>query len=159
MRTVVAIVAAALLLPASAWAQNVQAAKDSNTIQDCVKSRGANDNRWETCIGLVANPCLASDKAVSTADQVACIARERTVWDDILNETFRRLRDKLDGDQQAKLRDMQRAWIASRDRTCGFYRDYFQGTIASTMGADCVNKQTARQALFLLGFLLDAEAK
>ena len=37
--------------------------------------------------------------------------RELAVWDDILNETFRRLRDKLDAEQKTKLRDMQRAWI------------------------------------------------
>ena len=61
---------------------------------------------------------------------VECAARESAVWDDILNETFRRLRDKLDEKQKAKLRDMQRAWINSRDRTCGFYADYHQGTIA-----------------------------
>ena len=159
MRAAVAIVAAALLNAAPALAQNVQGANDSQAIQDCIKTRGANDNKWDSCIGLVANPCLASDKAISTADQVACIARERTVWDDILNETFRRLRDKLDSKQQAKLRDMQRAWIASRDRNCGFYWEYFRGTIASTMGADCMNRETGRQTLFLLGFLLDADAK
>lgn len=89
----------------------------------------------------------------------ACVAREQAVWDDILKETYRRLREKLDAQQQEKLRDMQRAWIASRDKTCTFYWDYFQGTMASPMSASCVNKETARRALFLLGFLNDAEGK
>ena len=95
----------------------------------------------------------------STAEMNACIERERAVWDDILNETFRRLRAKLDEDQQGKLRDMQRAWIASRDKTCDFYWDYFQGTMASPMSAKCVNRETGRRALFLLVFLNDAEGK
>jgi uncharacterized protein YecT (DUF1311 family) len=54
---------------------------------------------------------------------------------------------------------MQRAWIESRDRTCAFYWDYFQGTMASPMTAFCSNRETARRALFLLGFLADAEGR
>ena len=74
----------------------------------------------------------------------ACIDRELAVWDNILNESYRRLRAKLDADQQGKLRDMQRAWIASRDATCHFYWDYYQGTMASPMSTSCVNRETAR---------------
>jgi uncharacterized protein YecT (DUF1311 family) len=59
--------------------------------------------------------------------------------------------------QAAKLRDMQRAWIASKEKTCAFYWDYYHGTMASPMAASCVNRETARRALFLLGFMLDAE--
>ena len=66
---------------------------------------------------------------------------------------------KLDDKQQIKLRDMQRAWIASRDKTCAFYWDYFQGSMANPMLAECVSRQTARGALFLLGFLNEAEGK
>jgi uncharacterized protein YecT (DUF1311 family) len=90
---------------------------------------------------------------------VTCIAREQAVWDDILNETFRRLRAKLDATQQTKLREMQRAWITSRDKTCAFYWDFFQGTMATPMSAECVNRETGRRALFLLGFLNDLDNK
>ena len=51
------------------------------------------------------------EAARSTADQNACADRELRVWDDILNETYRRLGQHLDDDQKAKARDMQRAWI------------------------------------------------
>ena len=107
----------------------------------------------------MAGPCLDDDKTKSTADMNACNERERAVWDDILNESYRRLRAKLDTDQQGKLRNMQRAWIASRDATCHFYWDYYQGTMASPMAAYCVNRETARRALFLLDFALEAENK
>jgi uncharacterized protein YecT (DUF1311 family) len=133
-------------------------ARASATIQGCIKSAG-DWRKAARCIGNVSDPCLNSDKARSTADMVACIAREEAVWDDILNETYRRLREKLDATQQGKLRDMQRAWIASREKTCAFYWDFFQGTMASPMSASCVNEETARRALFLLGFLEDTEAK
>jgi uncharacterized protein YecT (DUF1311 family) len=133
-------------------------AADSAKVQSCVKSAAETRDR-ERCIGVVADPCAERDDAQSTADQVACAARELAVWDDILNETYRRLRDKLDTKQKAKLRDMQRAWVQSRTRTCDFYWDFFQGTMASPMSAFCENRETARRALLLLGFLDNAEGR
>jgi len=130
-------------------------AKLSAQIQDCIKTRTGGN--WESCVGIASGPCL--EKNSSTADLVGCSAREQAVWDDILNETFRRLRAKLDNDQQGKLRDMQRAWITSRDKTCAFYWDFFQGTMASPMSAECMNRETGRRALFLLGFLNDLPDK
>jgi uncharacterized protein YecT (DUF1311 family) len=131
----------------------------SRKIQDCIKTaenaKGAAADP-ERCIGIVSGPCLEDDKTKSTADMNDCIDREHAVWDDMLNESFRRLREKLDEGQRVKLRDMQRAWLASRDKTCGFYWDFYQGTMASPMAAECVNRETARRALFLLGFV-DAE--
>jgi uncharacterized protein YecT (DUF1311 family) len=135
------------------------AARDSAKIQDCIKSATGGPLEEERCIGIVADACVERNNAMSTADLVACAASEHAVWDDILNETFRRLRDKLDAKQKTKLRDMQRAWVESRDRTCDFYWDYHQGTIAAPMGGLCQNRETARRALFLLGFLNDAEGR
>jgi uncharacterized protein YecT (DUF1311 family) len=134
-----------------------QAGRDSKAIQSCVKSVQGAAIKAERCIGMIADPCLKRPGALSTAGMVACAGREAAVWDDILNETFRRLGDKLDAEQKIKLRDMQRAWIDSRDRTCAFYDDYHQGTIARPMSALCINRETARRALFLLDFLNDAE--
>jgi uncharacterized protein YecT (DUF1311 family) len=159
-KAVLVAVAAMLLTVASGGAEPAKPdARDSSAVQSCIKSVGANLLRAERCIGMVADPCLKRPAAQSTAGQVACADRELVVWDDILNETYRRLRDKLDDEQKAKAREMQRAWIDSRDRTCGFYWDYFQGTMASPMGALCRNRETAPRALFLLGFLNDAEGR
>jgi uncharacterized protein YecT (DUF1311 family) len=152
-----------LMTAAAASAQSKhQAADDSETIQDCIKTAAPAGKPMadaERCVGTLADPCLDEDKTKSTADKNACIGRERAVWDDILNESYRRLRAKLDTGQQGKLRDMQRAWIASRDATCNFYWDYYQGTMASPMASYCVNRETARRALFLLDFVLDGENK
>jgi uncharacterized protein YecT (DUF1311 family) len=149
------VVSGAGFVPAAAQAPTASA-RDFALIQSCLKSK---PQAQFNCIGIVADPCLEGDGVQSTVDQNACIDRELAVWDDILNETFRRLRDKLDEAQKVKLRDMQRAWIASKEKTCAFYWDYFQGTMASPMAASCVNKETARRALFLLGFLLDTEGR
>ena len=150
---------ALLAAPAVAQDDDKPDAKAAAAIHRCIKSHGARHANWEKCIGIVAEPCLKHEAAGSTADNMACIAREQKVWNVILNETYRGLRGKLDEQQQVKLRDMQRAWIASRDKTCAFYWDYFQGTMASPMSASCENRETGRRALFLLGFLNDAEGK
>jgi uncharacterized protein YecT (DUF1311 family) len=55
----------------------------------------------------------------------------------------------LDDEQAAKLRAMQRAWIAYRDTTCGFYWEKIQGSLAIPMEAECIAHETARRALFL----------
>jgi uncharacterized protein YecT (DUF1311 family) len=66
----------------------------------------------------------------------------------------------LEPDQQAKLREMQRSWIVTRDLTCAFWYDYFQGTMANPMIAYCNNRETARRAIFLRVFAADiAERK
>jgi len=152
------LVVLAALAASPALAKDKPDARAAAAIQDCVKSKSA-IGMGETCIGIVSGPCLDKAADPSTAGMVACVARERAVWDDILNETYNRLRAKLDDKQQQKLRDMQRAWIAARDATCGFYWDFYQGTMASPMSAGCVNKETAERALFLLGFLNEAEGK
>jgi len=152
------LVVLAALAVSPALARDKPDASASAAIQDCVKSKSAT-GMGETCIGIVSGPCLDKAADPSTAGMVACVARERAVWDDILNETYNRLRAKLDDKQQQKLRDMQRAWIAARDATCAFYWDFYQGTMASPMSAGCVNKETAERALFLLGFLNEAEGK
>lgn len=149
----------ALLLAATATRAEKLSARDSAAVQSCIKSAGDDRQKLERCIGVVADPCADEPDAQSTADQVACAARERAVWDDILNETFRRLRDKLDAKQKIKLRHMQRAWIEARNRTCDFYWDFYQGTMASPMSAFCYNRETARRALFLLAFLNSVEGR
>ena len=132
-------------------------ARDVATVQDCLKSQRGRDLKGERCIGVVVDPCLK--RARSTADQNACADRELRVWDDILNETYRRLGQRLDDDQKAKARDMQRAWIESRDKTCAFYWDFFQGTMASPMSAYCNVRETARRAMFLIFFMEEAEGR
>ncbi|MCK9913987.1 DUF1311 domain-containing protein [Microbacteriaceae bacterium K1510] len=158
MRLSIALVACLVLgaglVPAAAQTGK-PSAKDTAAIQSCLKSK---PQAQDSCIGIIADPCLEKDETKSTADQNACNDRELAVWDDMLNETFRRLRDKLDDQQKTKLRDMQRAWLASREKTCAFYWDYYQGTMASPMSSYCVTKETARRALFLGGFLEDAES-
>jgi len=132
-------------------------ARDVAAVQDCLKSQRGRELKGERCIGVVVDPCRR--RARSTAEENACADRELRVWDDILNETYRRLNQHLDDDQKAKAREMQRSWIETRDKTCAFYWDYFHGTMASPMGSYCNVRETARRAMFLLFFLDESEGR
>ena len=86
---------------------------------------------------------------------IACLDEEQRQWDKVLNASFQALLKGLEPEQQTKLREMQRLWLSSRASTCNFYQDYFDGTMANPMIANCVNRETARRAIFLKGFTDD----
>jgi uncharacterized protein YecT (DUF1311 family) len=141
--------------PTTASAGDAPQAKDLRTVQACLKSNDRPRKR-EGCIGVVADPCIGADEGSrSPAEIIACLDREQLVWDQLLNAAYRKLRNNLDDDQRTKLRDMQKSWVDTRDRTCAFYYDYFQGTMANPMIANCSNRETARRALFLIAFAED----
>lgn len=160
-RIAAAFISVVLLAAASASAQSDKPdAKNSVVIQDCIKTKTGRHWNWENCIGIISEVCAKDEASMPPQEVMACYTREQTVWDDILNESFRRLREALDDKQQRKLREMQRAWIASRDKTCGFIYDYFEGSMANPMIAACLSRATGMQALFLRGFADDvAERK
>jgi uncharacterized protein YecT (DUF1311 family) len=102
---------------------------------------------------LVADPCQKTPAGRSNHGVADCLRLEQTIWDELLNENFKALRDELDDDgQKEKLRDMQRAWVAARDATCEFYSHKIQGTMAGPMTAACLARETMRRALLLDSF-------
>jgi len=156
MRLIVLLVTA-VLLSGPALAQDKPNAKDAAVVQKCIKEKTGRNWAWENCIGIISKPCAKDEGAMRTQDVVACDRHEQAVWDSILNESYRHLLEKLDETQQQKLREMQRAWITSRDKSCAFFYDYFEGTMANPMIAACEARETGRRALFLLGFRNDLE--
>ena len=154
---IIGIVAAFFVAPA--LAQDKPRAKDIAAIQNCIKAKTGRNWAWENCIGIISNPCVKDEAAIPSHEVIACERREQAVWDSILNEAFRGLMTKLDETQQQKLREMQRAWIVSRDKSCAFLYDYFQGTMANPMIAACEARETGRRALYLQGFYNDAQGR
>jgi uncharacterized protein YecT (DUF1311 family) len=110
------------------------------------------DEGERQCIFLAAKPCTEKSEDLSTQAMANCYRVERMIWDDLLNEKFQNLLADLDGEQTAKLRAMQRAWIAYRDTTCGFYWDKIRGTIAIPMASACMARETGRRAMLLQFF-------
>jgi uncharacterized protein YecT (DUF1311 family) len=133
--------------------------KDSAAVQECIKAKTGRNWAWEGCIGVVSEPCVKDEMAMPPSEIIACYDREREVWDDILNKSFKTLREGLEDKQIRKLRDMQRAWIASRDKSCAFLYDYFEGSMANPMMAACRSRETGRRALYLRGFADDIEER
>jgi uncharacterized protein YecT (DUF1311 family) len=138
------------------------AAKDVATIGDCLrkheKKKGGSSQEAEeaACLMTVAKPCMGGDEAAAgDRRKIDCLYRERLVWDKIVNDSYKTMMNALDPDQQTKLREMQRSWIQTRDLTCMFWYDYFQGTMANPMIAYCNNRETARRAIFLRVFAID----
>ena len=128
--------------------------KDAAAIAACVKEHADDvDEAERRCVfALVAEPCTNKPDGQSTFGTAECYRAEQRIWDAMLNENFRALRDELDKAQRIKLRAMQLAWIAYRDTTCAFYNDKIQGTMAVGMAAACVARETARRALLLKHF-------
>jgi uncharacterized protein YecT (DUF1311 family) len=133
-------------------AQEKLRAEDSRAIQSCIKEKESKEGA-DRCIGIIANPCLDTPAGQSTQGQADCYRREHLVWDDILNETYRRLQGQFEGKLKTQLRDVQRTWLEARKLQCGFYADVIQGSLAIPIGASCMNTETARRALYLLSIL------
>ena len=144
---------AACCVPKDGLAQTRAASpKDVAAIRGCAERFAENVTEGERqCLfALVADPCSKSRQ--SGAGPTECYRIEQGIWDELLNDNFRTLREQLDDDQKEKLRDMQRAWIAYRNSTCEFYYHKIQGSMATSLTAACLARETARRALLLKFF-------
>jgi len=131
-------------------------AADVATLRQCLA--GKRPPQQESCIFIIAKPCVGDEVSKPPSEVEACHDREQRAWDLILNDAYQLLHDKLDADQAAKLRDMQRAWVTSRDRSCNFLYEFFQGNMANPMISYCNNQETARRAIYLDGFADDVKS-
>ncbi len=136
--------------------------QDETEIQTCIEgvreynagAEAGQEASRDDCIGTVANPCLQTDAATTTVGMVDCYGRELAVWDAMLNANYGALRDGLSPEAFAALRDTQVKWIAYRDAKCGWPSVLFEGgSIARPIGADCLNRTTARRANELAEYL------
>jgi uncharacterized protein YecT (DUF1311 family) len=130
-------------------------AKEITAIRDCAKKYDTTDldEVERKCLfNLVATPCTEKPEGQSNVGMADCYRLEGAIWDDLLNENYKSLVADLDDEQKAKLRDMQRLWIAYRDSTCGFYYTKIRGTMAGPMTSACFARETARRAVLLKFF-------
>ena len=149
----VALLAVAASAPAHAQSRK-PTAREATAIRDCAtKDKDDIDIGERKCLfKLVAEPCIGPLGAASDGRMADCYQIEGAIWDELLNENYKKLLGGLDQDQTAKARAMQRAWIAYRDTTCGFYDDKIGGAMANMMHSACNTRETARRALLLAFF-------
>jgi uncharacterized protein YecT (DUF1311 family) len=72
------------------------------------------------------------EKALTTADQVACATKAQMLWDQELNKTYQALLSALNVPSQTALRSAQREWLRYRDAE---YKalDEFYGQLSGSM--------------------------
>jgi len=126
-------------------------AKEIAAIQECVKQSAGTDKADSCIYKLVAEPCSEAEGG-SNLGRADCYRIEQAIWDRLLNEAYQQLQGELQKTQLGKLREMQRAWIAARDRTCEFYHHKIEGSMAVPMSASCLLRETAQRALLLKQF-------
>lgn len=80
------------------------------------------DRTMEACI----------DADASTAGMVTCTVAAEQAWDEELNDAYRDLMGRLDGEGKDLLRAAQRAWIAQRDAEFAF-QGWMRGELDGTM--------------------------
>jgi uncharacterized protein YecT (DUF1311 family) len=145
----------AWIMPGSSSAQTPEPTeKEVAAIRACAtKYQDDLDKVEQQCLfNLVATPCTNKPSHASNAATADCYRTETAIWDDLLNENYKKLLGTLDDQQTEKLRAMQRAWIAYRDTTCNFYWDKIQGTMAGPMISAREARETARRAVLLQFF-------
>lgn len=151
------MLACAVAVPWPARAE--PAARDIAAIDDCLHRqagrRATPESEAAACLMKVARPCMGDEDAASDRRRIDCLDRERRVWEGLAARADTAMMAALEPEQQAKLREMQQAWSRSRDLSCGFWYDYFEGTMANPMIAACSNRETARRAIFLRIFAAD----
>ena len=117
-----------------------------------------------TCVGASANACMDSFPGGSTTPGMAgCFFEESKYWDGRLNASYKKVKAKAEAidtemqeigssaaSQADALRDMQRAWITFRDKTCEYeYSLWGGGTGGGPAINACHMHMNAKQALYL----------
>lgn len=106
----------------------------------------------QSCISIVTVACMRKDGETDSA-RITCADRETAVWDQRLNAAYRKALDKMEQEGAENLRKTQRAWIAYRDARCMQAWATWQGTMANPAKAWCEMEATARQALWIEGWI------
>src|SRR3978361_552317 len=114
------------------------AAKDVAAIDNCLRKqdrkRGGSREAAEAAgLMVVAKPCIGDENAATDRRRIDCLDRERLLWDGLVAQSDAAMMARLDPEQRTQLREMQQAWTRSRELSCGFWFDYFEGTMANPM--------------------------
>ena len=110
-----------------------------------------------SCVGVVSTPCLQDpNESGTTVGMADCVTREYRVWDERLNAAYKEwvkgCPDKpgrKDDKSCAARRKLERAWIAYRDALCDLPYAEHGGSLATVEYADCMMRETARQAIWI----------
>lgn len=89
--------------------------------------------------------------AFSNVEQNNCISADIDKWDDRLNIAYKKLQNKLSGEDFNKLRQIQRRWIEFINTECD--ENQWEGSQAARLTTSCKKSFTAMRALELEDYL------
>lgn len=119
-------------------------------IESCLADKRPILLRGQACIGVHWTPCLQRAESQTTIGMERCYLDEHRAWDALLNRYWR---ERPTGERGEALQQVQRAWLAYRDRKCGYFHVHHRdGSIARWLGARCAADTTARRAIELRYF-------
>ncbi len=96
--------------------------------------------------------CMDAGDAAAGVDSamMECASQELLKQDKRLNDEYRKAMAKATSPQKVKLRDLQRSWIAERDKKCGEFVDTeYPGTLDRLLEVQCILGETADRANWL----------
>jgi uncharacterized protein YecT (DUF1311 family) len=159
----VLVFAACVLLPSHVAADPLltkpQIAKAADEIGACLdkqlKTPGGGGHA-QKCIGLVKGECDDHISAGGDAAHATCSDNEAAAWDVLLNKVWAELPENLGFARFAKLKAIQKQWLAYRDVKCAFLNDPAHASAWGLMlEADCRMDETARRTIELRDILAD----
>jgi hypothetical protein len=137
------IIAICLLCP-PAFAAPKAAPADRAAINQCLAHDKKGDG--EACVGIVADPCIATVKSGASYNEAAkaCATREFGVWNELLQQTMKGLKSSGGPD----LAESQSNWLKSREAMCPLFDNIDPGMYLG--GSEyCRLQETGRRYLIL----------
>jgi len=118
-------------------------------VEKCLAEKEKANKPAEECIGAIADACLEKGEDDSTSGMIACHGNEADVWDERLDRDYQTLMRTTKGPEKKRVQDIERAWLAFRDKKCGYRQPEDDGQVGVITNVHCYMEETARQALFL----------
>jgi uncharacterized protein YecT (DUF1311 family) len=174
MRRVAAAAILFVALGVAAAAQSLPLAEDRAAIDACLQQE---KDAPERCIGIVYKPCTDAPEGSSTAGMGDCASREKAVWDEKVDASFKQLLAGTLGQTAAEpwnrppenkrdtkvpgtdiLNDMQRTWRSWRAKKCDALSMQAEGgSLSRVLYGSCIYEETARHALWLAALVEDTQ--
>jgi uncharacterized protein YecT (DUF1311 family) len=122
-------------------------------IETCLASKKPLLTLGYACIGQFSAACLKHAENQTTAGMARCYLDEYRAWDVLLNRHYK---DRPKGAGGQELQQVQRAWLAYREKKCAYFNiHYAGGSMAGWLAAQCMMDTTARRAIELRFFAMD----
>jgi uncharacterized protein YecT (DUF1311 family) len=134
-----------------------QIAKGAQKVEACLdKEYQTNHGSAQKCVGLIDSECEDKISAGGEAAHATCSDDETAVWDVLLNKTWSQMPESVGAERFARLKQIQKMWLAYRDAKCAFLDDpKSPGAWGIMLQAQCRMDETSRRTIELREIMND----